>query len=68
MVNLNKLIAILQHHQVRYGDIPVYIGIDHGSDITQMTAEDYDLVDEKKKGYSNPMPPHLIIGKDCSRK
>lgn len=66
-IKLNQLIQTLNYYQKRHGDIPVYIGTDHGSDITLMTSNDYDLVDESKMNVNNPAPIHLIIGRDVSR-
>lgn len=61
-INLNKLISILQSVQNKCGDIPVYIGLDHGSDIYSFTINDCDLVENQEDGKN-----YLIIGKDCSR-
>ena len=66
-ITLNVLIQILKRLNIKYGDIPVFIGTDHGSDVSNMTPDDYDLVDEAADGCSDPLKPHLIIGKDVSR-
>lgn len=63
-IGLDKLCKSLNIINMRYGDILVYIGEDHGSDITEMTTDDYDLV---RHDEDLDFPTHLIIGKDVSR-